>query len=400
MIVLLLLATPAFAFEPMPPIMQALLQVYPEEGGQFIDEPFGSTDQMPDEARPLFETFRVVVPTVDDIEKNLARLFGASSYLKIRKITRYDRDPGAPGLPGFRGVWCQTENKDDVGFSIVTINQNRFLIWAKMGYYPAYGNDSINPKVRDQYARDVSQYLAGVDLKVPENVAPEAGGRGLPAWMGIQPSVTQEGEWWSICRDSLALRSNEINSWGFRGVWAIAPTAETIDSIIAHVRDTLWSNAMAATLQSQFQRVVEGFYSRHNVSTLTKARFDSLSYGTEHDFVVDRFGRIRICQRPPEGESNQPPELYFAAAPILTHGAFRTRRVPEWSHGIPPELETVRVECSPYFINSAQSIEGRNRFQPALDEHMQSVGHFLRAVRDLGISLRFLVVSRLSNVTP
>jgi hypothetical protein len=183
----------------MPPIMQTLLEVFPEEKGRFVDEPFGATSEMPAEARQFFETFRVVVSSVDDIEKTLARLFAASSRLPIKKITRYDRNPGAPGLPGFRGVWCQTEDESQIGFSIVTINENRFLIWAKMGYYPFFANDSVNPKVRDQYARDVSQYLAGLDLKVPDNEAPPASGRGLPERMDFLNPATDP---WSTRTDT------------------------------------------------------------------------------------------------------------------------------------------------------------------------------------------------------
>jgi hypothetical protein len=313
----------------MPPIMQTLLKVFPEEDGRFVDEPFGSTEQMPDEARPLFETFRVVVPTVDDIEKSLARLFSASSYLKIRKITRYDRDPGAPGLPGFRGVWCQTENKDDVGFSIVTINQNRFLIWAKMGYYPAFGNDSINPKVRDQYARDVSQYLAGVDLKVPENVAPEAGGRGLPEWVDIGSRLFDGDE----PRCDLSMDS-EIQSWGLRGVCEITLTSDAFSESIKLAPDTLWPNCGLQYLLHDF-RLLDTIEWRSGITPLTPETF-KLLLGGVYNFAIDRYGRCRLyrwsnsanpyfqLQETREPDSSRPTyipvELLFPCVSLLSAG--------------------------------------------------------------------------------
>lgn len=385
LIILLLLATPAFAFEPMPPIMQTLLQVFPEEEGRFVDEPFGSTDQMPNEAKPLFETFRVVVPTVDDIEKDLARLFSASSYLKIRKITRYDRDPGAPGLPGFRGVWCQTENKDDVGFSIVTINQNRFLIWAKMGYYPAFGNDSINPKVRDQYARDVSQYLAGVDLKVPENAAPEAGGRGLPEWMGLYSSCLT----FRYLSFEDVKRMVEIRAWGIEGVKRLCPTEKSVERIMHEVPDSLLWYQRSDCLQEDLAHFVEGNFDGPGPTSLTRSGYR----GNERmKFAVDRYGRVRYCKAAGEGEISVRLGVLFPAVPVLSAGSFR-HFYPGGYFDTLNWISTVTCLESFHFYSyspnpDAEILRGES------DAHLRALGYFIAALKSFEFNLEAMEITK------
>lgn len=379
----IVLAPPAFAFEPMPPIMQKLLEVFPEENGRFVDEPFGSIESMPKEARTLFETFRVVVPTPDDIDKNLARLFSASSHFPIKKITRYDNEPGAPGLPGFRGVWCQTEDESQVGFSIVTINQNRFLIWAKMGYYPAFANDSINPKVRDQYARDVSQYLAGIDFKVPDNEAPQAGGRGLPEWMGLFPARVDVIRVPGIDprRDGLG-KIPPIGIWGLRNVFAFVPDSILLDSIAGSATDTLWLNPDLKFIQKALDPGPYHVQRTIGVRNLTKMTFDSLRTG-RYLFVMDRFGRVRF-QETEEGGDGALTTTYFPALPILAQGIFVVNRCCAYDANQYNVLVEVGTYSGPYFYSWYDSTATVIAAQMT-DEHLKTLGHFIKLARLLSL---------------
>lgn len=375
----LCLATPTFAFEPMPPIMQKLLEVFPEENGRFVDEPFGSTAEMPDEAKPFFETFRVVVPGPEDLEKNLARLFSASGHLPIRKITRYDKEPGAPGLAGFRGVWCQTEDKDQVGFSIVTINQNRFLIWAKMGYFPAFANDSINPKVRDQYARDVSQYLAGIDMKVPENEAPEARGRGLPEWMGLYyPQIERDYE-----HLVAIMRCKEIGSWGLRRVTDFTPTGDLLDQIIAEAPQRLLRPRDSIRLQEDLGRVLIDLRK-------PTALVDSVLWSSSFDFAVDRYGRMRIMETAGEGDLGLTPAVFFAGAQILCAGQFGYVGPHEYfEHGWVTGVSSA-LAVSEYQFN--ELVDSASCWQS--EAYLHSLGHFLAVARDLGLDIDRVSISK------
>ena len=402
---LLLLATPALAFEPMPPIMQTLLKVFPEENGRFVDEPFGSIESMPKEARPLFGTFRVVVPTPDDIEKDLARLFASSSEFPIKKITRYDKNPGAPGLPGFRGAWCQTEDDDQVGFSIVTINQNRFLIWAKMGYYPAFANDSINPKVRDQYARDVSQYLAGIDMRVPDNEVPQASGRGLPEWMGL---YTSSHSWeyldslWQVLRSS-----QEIQTWGISGVTAFVPDEETLQRISRAAADSVVYDQDPEQLQGHLQRIIDGEVELYISATPfgSKGLVDLLHGGLmgDFDFAIDRFGRMRYCSQPAEGDRGMSVTCLFPATPILSVGSFAVSRADESGVMSHSRVQTsLSPSLSTYFHSWTRPMS-RERIVLGAQMHLYSLGHFIKVMEAAGVRMGELLirtwhVSRVSDL--
>lgn len=379
---LLLWGAPAFAFEPMPPIMQTLLEVFPEENGRFVDEPFGTTPEMPEEARPLFETFRVVVPSVDDIEKTLARLFAASSRLPIKKITRYDRNPGAPGLPGFRGVWCQTEDESQIGFSIVTINENRFLIWAKMGYYPFFANDSINPKVRDQYARDVSQYLAGLDLKVPDNEVPPASGRGLPEGMELFPRRRVPLRMQSLDPRYGFSELATIRSWGLSGVVAFVPDSQMIESIISSAPDTLWCSPDSLYIQHHLDPDYYNAQRGLGVRNLTRSGFDSLQ-GGRYVFELDRFGRVRFHETA-EGEEGVPPSVYFPMSCILTEGIFQLTRCCAYDARQENTLIEVGTFSGGYFYpryDSAALADAASQ----TDSRLETIGHFLNFARRVGL---------------
>lgn len=388
----LLVTTTASAFEPMPPIMQKLLEVFPEENGRFVDEPFGSTSEMPAEARPLFETFRVVVPGPDDIEKNLARLFAASSHFPIKKITRYDKDPGAPGLVGFRGIWCQTEDESQVGFSIVTINQNRFLIWAKIGYYPAFANDSINPKVRDQYARDVSQYLAGIDLKVPDNEAPLASGRGLQEWMGLYRSPTTD-QWagYTTSVKPVLERDQEINAWGISGIVALKPTQATLTRIIETAPDTVVCDHDPEFLQSDLNRLVSGEH-ESRIVPISLSGLD-LSSGLDHSFAIDRYGRVRLLGMPGEGEVGVQIECLFPGVCITAVGLVSAARDPGESAMKPHTPLFVATYPSRYFFSMAYDSPTKT-IQAANDLQLRCLGHLLRVLRTLTYPIDDVLISK------
>ncbi|HWO58176.1 MAG TPA: hypothetical protein VNN55_11490 [bacterium] len=394
-LVFLLLATPVLAFEPMPPIMQTLLEVFPEENGRFVDEPFGATSEMPAEARPFFETFRVVVPSVDDIEKTLARLFAASSRLPIKKITRYDRSPGAPGLPGFRGVWCQTEDESQIGFSIVTINENRFLIWAKMGYYPFFANDSVNPKVRDQYARDVSQYLAGLDLKVPDNEVPPASGRGLPEGMDFLEPTPAPWVGGGASPSLLVPQIEEIRTWGLSSVKAVVPAQSLMERIINDTKDTLYANRDESLIQRQFERWLSpAFRLGASITNVTSGLFDTLRHGGNYSFVIDRHGRMRICTFPGEGDDGIPDILLFPMAPATCAGVVSIRRGTEWASPDPPEVASVVCNFSSYFWAGSMWSEQADAARAVTDLQLQSFGQFFRAMQLFGVGFDNVIIRK------
>ncbi|MEW5702223.1 MAG: hypothetical protein AB1792_08345 [Candidatus Zixiibacteriota bacterium] len=392
------------AFEPMPPIMRTLLEIVPEKNGWFVDEPLVAVPGTPDEARPLFECFRVIVPDLESLDKAIGRLTANAPKLPIKKITRYDREPGAPGLAGFRGIWCKTEDEALVGFAIVTVNQNRFLLWAKQGYYPSYATDSINAKVRDQYARDVSRYLAGVDAKVPDNEAPQATGRMLPEWMDLYPPppdhARSKPETYNLRAvdsiTSIMARAAEIRAWGFQGIEALVPTASTLASIIDSAPDTLWPNREAYAIQDQFKGFFEGRYDVSGVPRpLDRETFNLLKRGPGYNFVMDRYGRVRFCESDNEQDEAKPFSLHFPGAWVLSTGAFQLEMVPDWGSTDPKRVGMLVINRNPYFwsLHSPLAVPPDSAVW-LTEANLRSLGHFLRVLRQEQIPFEGLLIRK------
>ncbi|HSG99459.1 MAG TPA: hypothetical protein VLB27_05390, partial [candidate division Zixibacteria bacterium] len=294
---LLVFVPSASAFAPMPPVMQTLLRIYPEGNGWFVEEPLGVAEHTPEKAEPYFRTFRVVVPNLESLELAVARALSAANTLPIKRVHRFDRKPTAPDFAGFRGVWCELENSEQIGFSIVTPNQNRFLIWAKYQYFPAWGDESINHKTRDAYARDVSQYLAGIDAGVPDNDPPVATQRQLPDSLDIYTGA--EGTALPARIDGLRSRyqqirkNEEIRAWGLKNVKLILPTVAGIADIIDTAPDTLWPNREIGLLQHDWRHYVSEAGLRPQEIRCATAGNVRLEESAVYLYAVDRYGRLR-----------------------------------------------------------------------------------------------------------
>ncbi|HUU46223.1 MAG TPA: hypothetical protein VM118_10875 [Acidobacteriota bacterium] len=385
-----------YAFEPMPDIMQRLLQVFPERDGWFIEEPLGAAPQTPEGAQPFFATFRVVVPDVDAVELAMGHLSTAQEILPTHKITRYDRKPDAPGLPGFRGVWCRTEDDSLVGFSILTPNQNRFLIWAKYQYYPTLDDDAVGRKAREKYARDVSQYFASLDAGVPDTEPPRAIRQELPERIDLYPPITEAPltlrprEW----RD----RSAEIRAWGLTGVVAFQPTREAIDRFIEQAPDTLWPNREIEFIQRLFRQWSDLGNSPRSIRTLARGAMPD----TEHEsdfFAVDRYGRVRFARDDAGLESHNKltygfrsygrHAILFPGAPIRAGGFFHIGAAENQA-----VIERVSADAGAYYYSNVLGDAGYHDIALLTDFFVASLGHVFAALQQAGVSLEDVTIRK------
>jgi hypothetical protein len=390
----------AFAFEPMPDVMQVLKRIFPERNGWFVEEPLGAPSEMNDKARPFFETFRVIVPDIGALDLAVGRLLSAPNDLPIKKVSRYDRDPNAPGLPGFRGIWCRTEDKDIAGVSILTPNQNRFLIWAKYQYYPACNNDSIPSKVRDWYARSAGQYFASLDTGVPDTEPPRAASRTLPDWIDLYPvfpavhmsdSPRQLREHWS-----------EVRAWGLEGLLAFQPTAAAIDRFITQAPDTLWPNREIRFLQHFLRQCDDLGNDPGSVQALFDGEITASTEST-YIFAVDRYGRIRCA--PSESLSRQPADtsgagdysirpygvhaILFPGAPILTGGHLQYS-----ISGDMPSLKVISADADAYFYSEVLGDSGYEDVSHLTDLFVESLGHLFAALKAHDVNLESVTIRK------
>jgi hypothetical protein len=376
--------------EPIPPLMKTLLEIFPEQNGWFVESALGAVPGIPDEARAFFECPRVLVPGFHQIDLAAGKVLAAGMKLPVKKITRYDRKPGAAGLPGFRGVWCSTEEKSDAGFLLLTPNQNRYLIWARHCYYPAFAVDSIPSKIRDWYARSVADHLASVDYGVPAAVPPQAAERNLPVWMDLYPDtasglVEQTGRF-----DSLLAAAAEMKIWGCSGFTEIVPTPATIDRFIATAVETLFENLNLSALQDEYRDFLAINGGPFPVNALTSNGFDTLPPGW-YIFAVDRFGRVRIAatsgpagSRSPGNHSAKHPSLsnhalLFPDQPLLAAGRFEV--VLRDGHRA---IQTVTA-WSDHFFYCPLSVALPQDITDHSDDNLLSLGHLFASLKQMGV---------------
>jgi len=373
------LTPPAHPAEPMPEIMQTLLRIFPEHDGWFIEEPLGLHPKTPQQAQQFFLCERIVVPDLSALDLAVGKLLQAAPLLPIKKVTRYDRDPDAPGLVGFRGVWCATEDKELLGVSVLTPQQNRFLIWARDRYFPAFDNDSIQPKVRDWYARSVGQYLASLDAGVPDTEPPVAASRTLPEWMDLL-NASNTTDIRLLTNEAQRGDNTEIKAWGLHDLVSFTPTRTARARFAADAPDTLWESRYAHRLQRQLEAFASsGRHAKDIISfgadPVDSTRVRSLASGL-YAFAVDRFGRVRLIE--PAGFDATPIHLaagvadwqglLFPAAPVLTAGYLQ---IEGSEHGA--RLLRIISE-SPFNCYAPDHWSGLS------DLYLESIGHLLGAL--------------------
>lgn len=367
--------------EPVPSLMKTLLGIFPEGKGWFVEGPLGATPETPKDIVPFYTQPRVIVPSVDDVEAAAGRLFAAGSLLPIRRVTRFDEKPGAKGLPGFRGIWCETESKDDLGFLILTPNQNRFLLWARQGYFPALTSEGIEPKVRDWYARSVADHLVSLDFRVPDNLPPRATERSLPDWMELYPALPPAAVSDDAKLIEFLMMHRELHMGQCQGVTGFIPTGQTIAQWIDAAPETLYTTPAAATLQSMFKTLSDAGQSRAVINPLTRVGFDSLHVGA-YLYAIDRYGRVRITRGNPASLVDKPAlshALVFPGEPVLAAG---------WMTIGALDTNRVVTMVSPYsedFACSRYSPTFRDDVTMGIDRFSVTMGHLFASLRAIGI---------------
>lgn len=382
---------------PVTPLMQTLMSVFPEERGWFVDGPLGVADSIPEKALAIFTQPRVIVPDIDALQIAVGKLFAASGQFAIKKIDRYDEKPGIDGLPGFRGIWCEAEDNSLVGFSILTPNQDRFLIWARDNYFRALKVDSMEGKIRDWYARSVSEYLASIDFKVPDNPIPDAAERQLPAWMELYPAAPPTDASSGDKLSEFMAANAEIKIWGWGGLTAFIPAQSAIDRFISSATDTLYADQNAVLFQDEYRRFLEAGGTPDQVIALTRRTFDSLPSGL-YGFAVDAYGRVRIARRATAqmrsaSESAAPVaqaghDMLFPGSGVLTAGIMEITR-----NNDQEAIKVITTRSESYFYS---------RISPSLREdvtrnsetYLLSLGHLFASLKSMQILLDGVLIRK------
>lgn len=368
-----------------------------ESDGYLVTGPLDVTITGGEDITRLYRSVRVVCPDLPTLESALDELKNSGS-LEIKKTKRHIREARSKSPPGYRGALLQVEwRNESVALQLNTVQQTRWLIWAGEAFFSE--DASLDTKTAREYMLAVSDYLYAVDTGNGEAEEPEASAFGLPETVDLYappPDYVIQGY-----RNYLNFLNDhkEIKTDFARGVVAFIPTDSLLDAMITGAPKEAFPNKEAPMLQREYRKF---FYRGGQVrvmQTLNKAGFDTLGAG-EYFFAVGLSGKIRFARELSRQEvarieaetGGEVPRanhaFLFPGEPVLTAGAFFIEGDNK------PHLARVNAQSGHYFYSNVSSTI-RNDVTALSDYYLLTLGHFFRALDDLGIAYSNVLISKL-----
>lgn len=387
-------------------VIRTLEALYPESMGFRVEgplEPEGGTGE--DFAR-IVKAFRVVVPPEVTVNEAARMLNSKNSPFKPL-LDHGGKGEFLPEAPvGYSGVLTSARLKKKlVDLQFITVNMNRWLIWARSSYFPLWQGDRDTPL--QEYAAAVSQYMRRNDFGKVHPEVPKASAVGAPARADLYRSTDvpeiEPGEF-----ASLVMAYREMDMRLGKGVLSVAAGKGAIDWLVGHRGKTQFDGAGQETLQRTFQAFIEEGRSFSDLRSLTAEVFRELEPG-RYFYAVDDYGRVRFGRM--HTREDDPLSLWseriksyecllFPGQPILAAGEFQ---IVEGD----PVLEANLDGASPPArkLGAVNAFSGHYFFRPCdkrlerhlrdmSDKYLESAGHFLKAVRDMGIAVDGITLSK------
>ena len=376
-------------------LQNALRAALPEKNGYVIAGPLDPNVSNPKFA-PYFHSVRVICSNLDNQAGSL-KLLTSQPTLSVMNSQTYIEYPDSKDFPGYRGIIAALNfNGKETSIEFLTIQQIRFLLWAKDGLFP--NDTSIKKGEFQKYAKAVSDYLYEIDkgnLAAPE---PKAKDFGLPdSDDPYAPAPPYVIEGYQNYKDFLFSHS-EVTTDFASGILGFIPTKETIGKLKTEAPSKAFPNKEAPLFQDELKKFFQRGGQMSNLRTLTKEVFDSLQPG-EYFFAVGMNGTIRFGreftredvakiehtgQKPPRANHS----FLFPGEPILTAGAFFIG-----CDGA-GKLARVNTQSGHYFYSNV-SATIREDIAERSDQYFLTIGHFFNTLDSLGIVYSDVVVCKL-----
>jgi hypothetical protein len=388
-------------------MIKALEGVFPESAGFRVHAPMKPVGGTCEDMSRLVEAFRVIVPEDVTVTEAAARLTrGNSPFIRYIDI---EQDTGfLPVLPvGYAGVPVTAKvNKKIIDVHFLTVNMDRWLIWARTCYFPVWKSDRDTPM--QEYAAEVSQYLRRTDFgdnKPPELKASAVGApKKSDLFGGYKPGEREVSEYQDLVASNM-----EMDIGPAEGVIGFTAGSGAVEWLIDHRGKTLYEGDGQGQLQRAFYDYVMDGRDFQEFKALTPEVLAALEPGW-YFYAVDRYQRVRfgpMGARPRDGadrfwnERLKPYEcLLFPGQPVLASGEFE---IVSGDHVLEASLSgawapehriaSVNAFSSFYYYSPddkklSKSIEGRS------DDYVQTVGHLFKALEGMGIKLDGVRVSK------
>jgi hypothetical protein len=388
-------------------IIQSLERVFPESMGFRVHAPMEPVGGTCGDMSRLVAAFRVIVPEDVTVTEAAYRLSTGGSpfirYIEIEQQTGF-----LPVLPvGYSGVPV-TAKLDKKVFDVhfLTVNMDRWLIWARTCYFPILKSDRDTPM--QEYAAEVSQYLRRTDFgdkKLPVLKASAVGASEKADLFGdYKPGDRVISEYQELVASNM-----EMDIGPAQGVIGFTAGSRAVEWLVDHRGNALYDSEKQGELQRAFYDFVMDGRDFQEIKALTAEALAGLEPGW-YFYAVDRYQRVRFCpmSASPQdgadrywGERLKPYEcLLFPGQAVLASGEFEIAREGQvlgasLSGAWAPthRISSVNAFSSYYFYspddrNLNKSIEGKS------DDYVQTVGHLFKALEDMGVEAEGVLVSK------
>ena len=389
-------------------VLRALHDLYPEQMGFRVEAPLEPKGGTSEDFQRLLKAFRVVVvPPHVTVTEASRRLLQKGSPFK-RVLDHGEEGEFLPEAPvGYSGVLASARfNKKLIDLNFITVNMNRWLIWARENYFPVWQGERDTPM--QEYAAAVSQYMRRNDFGNVESEEPKAAASRAPSKADLYGSVGAQSHDTEEYATTV-LAHSEMDFHLARGAMSFTAGTGAIDWLTDHSGKDRFEDKKQAHLQRTFQAFIEDGRSFTELRTLTPEILGELDPG-RYFYAVDEHARVRFG--PVRANEDQDPKtlwkermkgyecLLFPGQPIVAAGEFT---VAEETPPLEADLEGAPSRAtrlasvnafSAHFFYRPGDMRLKKQVKDRSDDYVVSIGHFLSSLKKMGISPEGIRISK------
>jgi hypothetical protein len=374
---------------------QGLLKRLESADGFFVSVPLDLEFSGTSDLMRLLSSHRVVCADLVAMD-TVVHLLAPPRGMPLDTASWYSLEPVNGPTPVSAGAltWSRYDGKK-VGVLICTVQQLRWLIWAKDNWSKP---DMDWNSGLAHYGMAVLSYLRRQDLAMEPNPPPDPARFDLPDSIDFYrepPDYVIQG--YAAYKAYLLAHAAMGHDFadGATEVWA---TDSLLDALKNQTEPVLYPNKEAAGLQTELREFFDRGGTMRALKTLDTALFAGLEPG-EYFYGVNATGQIRIGRELPREEldrieaetGHKAPRanhaFLFPGEPLLTAGAF-------WIESdSTAHLVAANAGSGHYFYSNIQPTI-REDIAERSDDYLLSIGHLFRALDSLGLTYDSVLISK------
>jgi hypothetical protein len=363
-----------------PSIIASLEKIFPPEEGYYVGLPLRPSGRVGAEAASVLRAYRIVVGDSCRIYEALQHFGFENSAFRILDFEAALRTARTSGIPGYRGISVRAvyEGKE-VRLQVLTVNMDRWLLWARDHYFASMGRKKNNSVRR--YAVKLSDYLyrrenaLEATLPLPSDDGLKPSFRFMADSAGGNPGNPVERE---ECRDALE-RHRALRHKMFKGEEEVEAGQKEADWLIRHRPRASLSVLDDYRMQRLYQDFLDAGGSLHGIHALSASVFAGLPDGT-YSFALDEVGRVRFARETGPESVSPAHAILFPGEKILAAGRFTvTGESGEGGDSGGKRIASIDIDSQDFFYRCGAKHLERD-LKKSSDEVFFRVGHVLAAL--------------------